>query len=179
MIVLGLDPSLRNFAIVKGDLNIDTNEFNPTFAELVETSTTKTKRVRKNSDDLERARSISAALRNYTDEATIIFAEIPVGSQSSRAMASYGISIGIISALARPLIQVTPSEVKIAATGDKNATKDEMIQWAYAMYPDLNWLKRGGKLLAKNEHIADSIAAIHAGLESEQFLSARAIFQTL
>jgi hypothetical protein len=142
---------------------------------LIETTTGKNKRVRKNSDDLDRARAISSELKQSLKDVQMVFAEVPVGSQSARAMASYGISIGVLSAIAKPMVQVTPSEVKIAAVNDKTASKEEMIAWAVDLYPDFDWLERGGKKLNKNEHIADAIAAIHAGIKSEQFLSAQAL----
>ena len=101
-----------------------------------------------------------------------MFVEVPVGSQSARAMASYGVCIGLLAALSdKPLIEVTPTEVKLAAVGSKTASKQEMISWASDLYPHLNWIKSRGKseLADKNEHIADAIGAIHAGILTDEF----------
>ena len=68
---------------------------------------------------------------------------------------------------------MTPTEVKLAGAGKKTATKEEMINWAASQYPKANWLyqKRNGVkcLVNKNEHLADAVAAIHAGIQSETF----------
>ena len=82
------------------------------------------KTVRKNSDDLNRARKHSEILKEILKDVDIVMVEIPVGSQTARAMASYGICIGILSQIETAMIQVTPTEVKVAATGNKTATKD-------------------------------------------------------
>jgi hypothetical protein len=49
-----------------------------------------------------------------------------------------------------------------------------MIEAAFQTYPEANWLigtkgKEKGKLIAKNEHMADAIAAIHAGVNTPVF----------
>lgn len=99
--------------------------------------------------------------------------EIPVGSQSARSMASYGICIGVVASIDKPLIQVTPAEVKLVATGSKTASKDDMIKWATEMYPEGQWLTTNKKgvvsFVNKNEHMADAIAAMHAGVKTDQF----------
>ncbi|WP_218958956.1 RuvC family protein [Salinimonas marina] len=103
----------------------------------------------------------------------LAFVEIPVGSQSARAMASYGICVGLLASIQIPIIQVTPAEVKIAATGSKTATKNEMIHWAVSQYSDADWLttRRGGQdvVTNKNEHLADAVAAVHAGVKTDTF----------
>jgi Holliday junction resolvasome RuvABC endonuclease subunit len=103
----------------------------------------------------------------------IICVEIPVGSQSARAMASYGICIGVLASINKPMIQVTPTEVKVAATGNKSATKREMIIWAFSQNSSLKWLTRTTNgdniLIDKNEHMADAMAAIKAGISTDEF----------
>ena len=44
-----------------------------------------------------------------------------------------------------------------------------MIESAVNMHPDAPWIRKDGKLLAKNEHLADALASIYAGLRSPQF----------
>ena len=92
-------------------------------------------------------------------------------------MASYGICVGVLGALRAtgiPFFEVTPTEVKMASTGKKTATKQEMIQWAMATHPEANWpvYKQNGELKvseAKAEHMADATAAIYAGLSCNSF----------
>lgn len=181
--VVGIDPAMRNFGLVKGTIDLDDPNFKLTIErlELVSTETDKDtkKTVRKNSDDLQRARKLYNGVAEFVKDANMVFAEIPVGSQSARAMASYGICIGILASIKKPLVQLTPTEVKLASVGDKNASKESMIAWATSAYPDANWLTRNfqgkKKFLDKNEHLADAVAAIHAGILSDQFIQAVSI----
>lgn len=171
MKVIGIDIALRNTGIALVNLDTDSLTFQIEGLKLIETEVAKTgKVVRKNSEDLERCRVISAELEPFYEIASMIFVEMPVGSQSARAMASYGMSIGILSNCNVPMIQLTPYEVKLAAVGDKSATKREMINWATAKYPGDHWLTtKSGEYLNKNEHLADAVAAIEAGLKTDDF----------
>ncbi len=177
MKVLGIDPSLNNTGFVLADLDMTTLEFKVSKMILSETSPTKVKSSRKNSDDLERARRHATTLTDLLKEADIVCAEIPVGSQSARAMASYGICIGLLATIETAMIQVTPSQVKEAAVGNKNASKQEMIDWAVNKHPEAMWLTRGGKVLNKNEHLADAVASIEAAMITEDFKSVIAMYK--
>ena len=82
--------------------------------------------------------------------------------------------------LNKPLIEVTPTEAKKASVGRATATKDEIIDWAFKKYPNLNWLKsaqskRPSKLTDANEHLADAIAVGHAGVKTSEFRAAAAM----
>ncbi|EOF9313070.1 hypothetical protein KW516_18700 [Vibrio fluvialis] len=175
--VASIDPSLQNFGMTRGFIDIDDENF-PYYIEELRLQTSESdkkaaKVVRKNSDDLQRARTLYKGMHDMIKDASIVFIEVPVGSQSARAMASYGVCIGLIASIGKPVIQVTPTEVKLAATGSKTASKQDMINWATQAYPDANWLtvKRKGKveLVSKNEHLADAVAAVHAGILTDQF----------
>ena len=172
--VVGLDPSLSNLGICRGIIDLDDDSIIVKSLKLVETKGAgKKKVVRQNSEDLERAMALYQGLQEGCQGAKLAFVEIPVGSQSARAMASYGICLGVLASCPIPIIQVTPTEVKKAGYGVATATKREMIDWATATYPDANWLtvKRGGQLVVtdKNEHLADAAAAISAGIQTDQF----------
>ncbi|PLI45925.1 hypothetical protein B6J47_27610, partial [Klebsiella pneumoniae] len=93
----GFDPSLRNFGIVTGSLNLDTAEVTDVSIKLIETEATSAKKtVRTNSDDLRRANEIWRGIKPIVDSVNIVFAELPVGSQSSRAQTSYGLCLGVL-----------------------------------------------------------------------------------
>lgn len=173
VIVGGFDPSMSNFGMTKGSLCLNTGTFKILDLCLETSESSKVKQVRKNSDDLERARKLHKGMQNFFSDCAFVCVEIPVGSQSARAMASYGMCIGLIASLNRPLIQVTPKEVKVAATGKKTATKNEMIKWATGLYPYAPWLTKKVKgqtsFTNANEHLADAIASIHAGVRTDQF----------
>lgn len=180
--VAGLDPSLCNFGMVRGDLDLITGNFTITDMSLqsTESDNKNKKRVRKNSDDLNRARLLYKGMTEFITGCGMVFVEIPVGSQTARAMCSYGICIGVIASINTALIQVTPNEVKLAATSNKTASKADMINWAVGRYPDAGWIKRKSKgqmvIASKNEHLADAIAAIHAGVKTDEFRYVQSIF---
>ncbi len=170
--IMGIDPSFNNFGFFFGNLDLNTGFLeNPNvfLSQLPEKKTTKI--VRQNSYDLQCARFHTNNLNTFIgfNKPDVICVELPVGSQTARAMASYGVCIGVISGITIPLIQVTPLEVKFAATGDKQATKSDMTKWAVEQHPDAAWLKHGGKITSKNEHIADALGAIYAGVKTDQF----------
>jgi Holliday junction resolvasome RuvABC endonuclease subunit len=183
--IVGMDPSLSNFGFAKATLDLDTMTYAIDDLVLVKTENEKDKKlkksVRKNSEDLERARLLYEGMIDACKGSFLAIAEVPVGSQSARAMASYGACIGVLAGCPIPLIQVTPSEVKLAGTGYKSGTKEEMIEWAMNKFPAANWLltKRLGKMVpvAANEHLADAVGAIEAGIHTDQFKQAIALLR--
>lgn len=181
--IVGIDPALANFGLAEVTFSMENLTFHVDKLVLPQTESDAGKQVRKNSDDLRRARILHDGLIASCKGAAFAIAEIPVGSQSARAMASYGVCVGVLAACPVPLIQVTASEVKMAATGYKNATKDEMIEWAMHRYPYANWVMRKvkGVMVAQNcnEHLADALAAIEAGVKTDQFKQAISIYQGL
>jgi len=189
--VVGIDPAMANLGIARGAVSIDTMEFKVERLTLVSTENETTKQVRKNSDDIRRARQLYTGMLGAIEDASLAFVEIPVGSQNSRAMASYGMCCMLIAACPIPVIQLTPDEVKLAGAGHKQASKEEMIQWAAAKFPHANWLRherdgrgKGGKVLYmkgdlqnSNEHLADACGAIQAGLLTDQFRQLMAMYR--
>lgn len=175
--VVGQDPSLRNWGLAIGHLDIDTHTLKIDFLDLTNPELPKGKQVRQNSSDLESAYQLYKEASDASLGAQAVFVEVPVGSQSARAMASYGICVGVLGALRAngiPFFEVTPTEVKLASVGNKTATKQEMIKWAMDKHPEANWplYKHNGKDMvseAKAEHMADAIAAIYAGMSCNAF----------
>jgi hypothetical protein len=167
--VAGIDISLSNLGLVKFDLDSH-GELKSVESKLVHTKPEPKKaHVRKNSDDLNRASAFAIALREFLVDCEFVFVELPVGSQSARAMASYGISVGLIASLVDyPLILVLPSEVKMVVN-DKTASKQKMIAWATKQFPKLNWKMHGKKFTNDNEHMADACASVVAGMDTQDF----------
>lgn len=172
--ILGIDPSMNNFGYAAATFNLDTQEL--TYDQIILVSPTKApkkKTVRQNSVDLVLAKEHFKSLSKFVGKFDIVCVEIPVGSQTARAMASYGICIGLLASIDKPMIQVTPIEVKLAATGNKTATKRDMINWAFSQNNSLKWLTRVADsdiiLIDKNEHMADAMAAIKAGVSTDEF----------
>lgn len=175
--VVGQDPSLRNWGLAVGYLNLETKKLTVEFVDITNPVLPTGKQVRQNSNDLESALQLYKGAADASIGAQAVFVEVPVGSQSARAMASYGICVGVLGALRAngiPFFEVTPTEVKLASVGNKTATKQDMIRWAMASHPEANWptYKQHGKDMvseAKAEHMADAIAAIYAGITCNAF----------
>lgn len=181
--IVGFDPSMSNFGCIAAKLNLNTGILTNVIPHLIEAPPEpKSKQVRQNSMDLNRARHLFENMTSFIAQhkPDVICVEIPVGSQSARAMASYGMCIGLLASIDTPLIQVTPAEVKLRAAGSKTTTKAQMIEWATATYPEASWatVKRKGVIeyTAKNEHLADALGAIYAGVKTDEFKQMRAIY---
>lgn len=176
--VVGMDPSLRNWGIAEATLDLANGLIlEVQTLTVVNPELPKGKQVRQNSLDLESAKQLSKGARNAIEGAQAVFVEVPIGSQSARAMASYGICVGILGALRAtgiPFFEVTPTEVKLATAGSKTATKQDMILWATRQHPEANWptyTQHGIQQVseAKAEHMADAIGSIYAGIQTDSF----------
>ena len=173
----GMDPSLRNWGLAVGTLDLETKKLMVEHVDVTCPVFSTGKQVRQNSKDLESAFQLYKGAIAAAKGAHAVFVEVPVGSQSARAMASYGICVGVLGALRAngiPFFEVTATEVKLAGPGIKEASKKQMIEWAMAAHPEANWstYRQNGKDLvseAKAEHQADAVAAIYAGMTSNAF----------
>lgn len=175
--ILGMDPALRNFGLALVDVNIDTKAMTPIELRLIKTERDKTKTVRHSSSQLRRAEEIAVVVRDFEQRASMAAAEIPSGAQSSAAAYGFGVAVGVIGGHTIPLIEVSAREAKLSAVEKPTASKQEMIDWAYERWPDLNWLKSRGKLINDNEHLADALAIVKAATETAQFDQAVALMR--
>lgn len=170
MTIIGIDPSMRNTALVaiKDGVVVD--------SLLIETEKTKVKSVRASSDTVARCRTLHRGVTDFifrnspeNHVGLVIIAETPSGSKSSAGIKSYGISCMLLGSLGS-VIEVTPEEVKVGTVGSKTASKQEMMAWAYEQHPEAGWDKnKDGSLKNKNEHLADAIAVVYAGMELPEF----------
>lgn len=180
--VVGFDPSLKNWGIAEAHLDLDTGILTTPKLSLVQPRDDDgKKKVRKNSLDLQRAEELAAGIQSAVTRAKVVFVEVPHGSQSARAMASYGICIGVLGSVRAsgvPIIEVSANENKQNFVGSKTATKQQMIETARNYYPHANWPMHGGKISeAKAEHMADAIAAIHSGVQTPMFQNLMRLFK--
>ena len=170
--VAGFDPSFTNWGIAEGQLDLDTGYLENVRLEIVSTEKGKAKQVRTNSDDLQRCEELARKALEVGRRCKAIFVEVPVGSQNASGMKAYGVVCGILGTLRAEgiqIIEVTPTEVKKTFTGNKNATKEQMIAQAVQLYPDANFPLHRGQIASKAEHVADALAAIHAGVSTPIF----------
>lgn len=175
--VLGFDPSLLNWGIASGTLDTQTKEVKIQTLDVIKPVSLPGKSLRVNSNDLYRAQQLAEATFHAAGQVPMLFVEVPVGSQSARAMASYGVCLGILASLRSqgfPFYEITPTEVKKVATGKSTATKKEMIQWAMEKNPEAPWptqTKKGitSVVVGTAEHMADAVGTIYAGIETQTF----------
>ena len=178
--VCGFDPSMRNWGMAVADLDLKSGLLDVPTLSIIQPRDEKSKQVRKNSKDLALAKQLFEGAYDTAKSCKVVFVEVPVGSQSARAMASYGVCVGVLGSLAGlgiTIIEVSPEENKKALTGIKHATKEAMISAAMAEYPTANWPRqerngatfKKGDLKAEAEHVADAIGAIHAGCATPTF----------
>lgn len=176
--VMGVDPSLRNWGMAIANVDVVSGEIDIVNLILIETEKEKSKQVRKSSDDLRRANELHAVYSETikAHDVRLVMSEIPHGAQSARASWGLGIALGILASTPVPVIQVSALNVKNLAVGDKTASKVEMIAWAATRWPKANWLRHSGfKLLNKNEHLADAVGAVNAGIQTDQYKQATAM----
>lgn len=171
--ILGIDAAFSNVGFACVDVDF-TNPKEP-IVELVGLHIVQTEGLKKrpkgmprSHDDLRRARESIEGIKHMVDTwaPDHIVAEVPFGSQSARASWALGIALGVLASIP-DLIEVTPRDVK-AATGEKHADKDMMIEWAMDLHPDAPWKMRKlkGNLIqvsSSNEHMADAVGACYAG----------------
>ena len=178
IVVVGMDPSLRNWGLSKATYYPITGELEVTVLDIVNPSVPDGKQVRNNSKDLACAQQLSQGAAAFCMGAKAVFVEVPHGSQSARAMASYGICLGVLGALRAQgvtFFEVSEAEVKLATIGkNKKVTKIEMIEWAMKQHPNAPWpmkVEKGVQSVVegKAEHMADATGAIHAGIASVPF----------
>jgi Holliday junction resolvasome RuvABC endonuclease subunit len=183
--LLGIDPSLTATGWSVIEVDTDTRQIVRVRAVgLIETAPTKIKSVRKSSDALERARKIRTELLAVIAQHNIKLAasEVPSGAQSASACYAFGIVVGLLAALPVPLIEVTPTEVKLATCGNKIADKEDIVRWALELAGDHklptspqknDWGIENphgkGFISKKAEHPADSCGAVAAALKTQQF----------
>ena len=175
--VVGMDPSLRNWGVATGTLNLQSLDLTIEHLEVIQPIKLEGKQTRKNSVDVDVARQHYERCMALAESAQAAFVEVPVGSKSARAMASYGICVGVLGGLRGagvPFFEVTPTEVKTVAVGKKTATKDQMIQWAMKQHPEAPWpmqTKKGvtSVVAGTAEHMSDAVAAIYAGISTADF----------
>ena len=184
--IIGIDPALRNTGLALAEVDLVTFEWKVTKIHLIQTENDKTlgKSVRKSSQDLAAAKHLHDEMQAFfaASGAAMAVGEVPTGTQSARGSFSNGVCCGLLASVPVPLIEVNPTEVKMASVGHKYGAKEEIIEWAVAKFPDLNWAYRKlhGKYVLKNEneHMADAVSTIPAAIKTQQFQHAAAMMRS-
>ena len=165
--ILSFDPSFRNWGIAAAIYDTTTNQLYIKTGKVIISKPDKSK-IRQNTKDLNVSKNLYENLKDISLQPDLIIAEVPHGSQSSRAMVSYGVCIGVLGSILTnnvPFIQVSAADVK-NVIGSKDASKLEVINWVKERHPEiLSWIPCN----TKAEHICDAIVAIYAAMQTKQF----------
>lgn len=129
-------------------------------------------------DQVRRIRQITKRLDEtiWRYRPALIVAELPTGgAQSASAAAGMGIAKAVVATVAQmsrlPLLVISPTDVKLAATGKKTASKAEVQAAIVRRWPGL-----GERFASKRsatgytgqfEHIADALGALIAAEDHE------------
>lgn len=182
--MLGIDPGLTHTGYAVAEVDVEQKKI----VRTIELGTITTERdnhakIRRTSDDYRRARVLRQALLAITKRYDISVAagEMVSTSLYARPSLNFGIMLGLLASFDFYLIEVLPREVKKAATGNRDAKKEEMIRWALELtkdddvvWPtsarqnrmDLRYRARHVTLAA--EHQADALAVVNAALQTDQ-----------
>lgn len=173
---LAIDSSLRHTGIAVGFIDSNDN-ITVELIDLNNTEKSTNKQVRASSDTIDACRQNFKYLKKVIEEykPQIIFAETPSGSQSSSGMKSYGATCQLLASLEPEIVEVTPHEVKMASVGKKTASKRDMIDWAYERHPGSQWTFFKGKIKNDNEHMADAICIVYAGIKTRTYSQLKAL----
>jgi Holliday junction resolvasome RuvABC endonuclease subunit len=169
--LLGIDPSLAKTGLCLAKCHQDHGITDIVGLKLIKTDSAAEKG-KKNKHDLFRAKSIWKDMQLYLAMADFVASETPqiAGDvMQSRSIWTSGIMFGLLATITHPLIQVSALEVKIAATGNRKASKKEMIEWAFKLFPDAPWLYKKvhdvRSPILDNEHIADAMGVVKAAFD--------------
>lgn len=178
--VMGLDGSLANFGIAVAIVDSDTSKIIEV-KDLVLSKTKKDSKLKRADDDFARFQQHWGVVKDIAtkNNVNIMFGEIPSGAQDARASFAFGGVTSMLSGLSTyyDLSVVTPAQVKVAATGNKFADKEDVIAAMYKLYPNAPWITgkkanamdittpSGLYLTNANEHLADAVAVVIAGLK--------------
>lgn len=180
IVVVGFDPSLRNWGIAKGVYLPAEKRLIIEHLDLINPNISDGPKVRQNAKDMEAAEQLAAGAWSVMNDVQAVFAEVPHGSKSSRAMVSYGVCVGVLGALCTsgiPFYPVSEMEVKKATTNNREATKKDTIAWAMERHPEAPWPMRNKLGIpqvveSRAEHMADAVGTLYAGIASKQFQQA-------
>ena len=101
-----------------------------------------------------------------------IVVESPTGSQSFNSALNFSFEAcfkAYIQRMGYWTYKIAPAKGKLV-TGDKNATKRDVIKWCLDNYPDLNYVRsKQGRVINKAEHECDALVNGLAFIQSKDY----------
>ena len=123
-------------------------------------------------DDIQECKRIYRGVIDVINDvkATALVAETPSGgAKGARAARAMGIVTGVVAAISEqagiPSVWVQPHQSKMQVGGKKNASKEEMEEAVFKIWPDFKWPKLEKEL----EHVCDAAAALVVAKSSDVY----------
>ena len=170
--VMAVDAAFTHVGVAVVELGVRRQDDRVLACVCVKTEKSAARRnIRVADDDAERCIVIYKALEETAAEYGVaaLVAELPGGSQSARSAKTLGMATAILACFSQasglPSVWTTPDKGKLAFTGTKTASKDDMINKACSLWGPTLPFKRDGKgriIKDSAEHVADALAAFEA-----------------
>ena len=164
--VVAIDPGFANTGVAVMEY---ANVWKIKFCLCIRTFKSEVKRGMRVADDdaqrcLETSRRLIDIIKAHEPSGMLV--ELPnAGAKSARAARAMALSTGVMCAVVEavelPVEWYTPVDIKVAATGRRKASKDEMMTAMHHCWP-----KYPVPIKAEWEHIADALATFEAGRQS-------------
>jgi len=173
-LVLGLDPGFANIGWALVEVGPKTEA--PISIGIIRTEKRDRKgKIRITSDDHRRGKKIAENLRGlFEKKPVIVCAEALSYPRRASIAAKLGRVWGIIDCLSQsvgvPVIEASPMDLKLAVTGSKTASKEEVIESLLTRYPGNKAIQEFQLDVAKSywEHGFDALGSVVACLESTE-----------
>jgi crossover junction endodeoxyribonuclease RuvC len=174
MIVLGIDAALCNLGLAAVELAASREHLVEVMVARTEPSPKK-RRVRAIDDDARRVAELVVALERFIDRhrPAALAVEATGAGKGSKAVRAMALVFGAVVAVAKvrglPLVQASPTDVKLAIAGRKDASKDDVVAAVVKRFPGVAFQGPRGVW----EHQADAVGAVVACLDADVMRLAR------
>lgn len=174
--VLGVDPGLANLGLAVLRLSSSSRSGTVELLRALKTKPPQKRRRLLQADaDADRLRYLLGCIRETMEEhrPAVVVYEAPVGGRSARGVKSLAYVVGSLVTLcderSLPLLSVSPTDVKVEATGIRNASKEAVVEAMRKRFPSDCW---ADVLPSAVDHAADALAAAASALRSDAVLMA-------
>lgn len=172
--VLGIDPGLENVGVARLEFTSDGDVLCRDARVIVTKKPSKKKAMtplRQGAEDVTRTRQIWKEISEFVSGCIIdavayeAFSPIPGRSKNAtKTSFAVGVAVSIGFALGVPVYAVTPVDVKIKTTGQKSASKGQVIEAVCQRIPSIReWLDLIPK--TKRDHAADAAGVALIGYD--------------
>lgn len=165
--ILGIYPSVKNWGILKGEMN-RFGKIN--FLSFVDEKFEYFNGLTVNNNYEMISRKISYLLDN--NDSDFMMTETPFNKDINNCGEEAGIAMGILASKKMPLITTSSSSLILDLFGKSTFSQEESIEWAEELFSYLDWEKdKNGKLSysIKNKILVRTVSSVMSGISSMDF----------